>query len=146
MARFAEVAAHLATEHQLAAFISWGSDQERDDARAVAELSQCSSVHVMPPTGLDELATTIAQARLFVGNDTGPMHLAVAVGTPVVAVFGATDPDRNGPYGEGHLSVVVERELACRPCRKSSCARSDIACLNWLSADPVIAACERLLE
>lgn len=145
VARFAEVAAWLARERGLAVFVSWGTDDERRDAREVAELSQCPSVYPLPPTGLDEIAGVIAQARLFVGNDTGPMHLAVALGTPVVAVFGATDPTRNGPYGAGHLTVVTDQDLDCRPCNKSRCARSDIACLNWLSADPVIVACERLL-
>src|SRR5690606_296802 len=63
---------------------------------------------------LPELVALCERARLFVGSDTGPMHFAAAVGTPIVAVFGPTSSDRNGPFRRE--DIVVERRLSCRPC------------------------------
>ena len=68
---------------------------------------------------LNELAFLQAQADVVVTPDSGPMHLAVAVGTPVVALFGPTDPKLTGPYGDGH--TVITREMNCRPCFKRQC-------------------------
>ena len=62
-----------------------------------------SALHVLPPTSLMAMAEVIRRARLFVGGDTGPMHIAAAQGVPVVALFGPTDPALNAPLGEGHV-------------------------------------------
>ena len=70
-------------------------------------------------TTLRELACLYRQAALVITTDSGPMHLAAAVGTPVVALFGPTDPARTGPYGPGHR--VIRRGLACMPCFRKRC-------------------------
>ncbi len=142
--RFAAVARGLA-ERGLAVVVGWGDQDERARAEAIVVASRDRAVHSLPPTSLRDLAAVLARCRLFVGNDTGPLHLAVALGTPVVAVFGATDPTRNGPYGDGHEVVVAPIALACRPCQSDRCARRDLACLTELPPEPVLAACDRLL-
>jgi len=95
-------------------------------------------------TTLPELAALIAESRAMVTNDSGPMHVAAAVGTPVVAVFGPTDPGRTGPYGRGHH--VLDRRAACAPCFRRDClfAGGDqaLCCLKNVAADEV----ERHLE
>lgn len=70
---------------------------ELDDARAVVDLS-AGAARLAPPTDLDALTALLREARLFVGGDTGPLHLACAVGCPVVAVYGPTDPLVNAPW------------------------------------------------
>ena len=76
---------------------------------------------------------------LLITVDSGPMHWADAMGVPLVAVFGATDPARTGPYHQlDH--VVVKEGLACRPCHSRICARVDLACLRTLEVDAVYQA------
>lgn len=148
--RFAELSSALAerTEHRVV--VTWGDEAEERDADSIVAQCQHPRVVKAPPTSLGELQALIAEARLFVGNDTGPMHLAVALGVPVVALFGATDPKRNGPYGSASppcRSIVLsaQRELECRPCWKGRCARGDLACLAELPTATVEVACLELL-
>ncbi len=92
-------------------------------------------------TSLKQLAYVIKKGAVFIGGDTGPMHLAVAVGTPVVALFGPTDPKRNGPYqGE---NVVIQPNRSCINCWRREC---DIACLDEIEADTVLREIEKLLK
>ena len=94
-----------------------------------------------PETNLLELVELIRGCRLFVGGDTGPMHMAAALGVPTVALFGASDPVRNGPYGEGHL--VLYHDMECRPCWKTRC--ESLGCLRELRPEGVIARVEAYL-
>lgn len=77
-------------------------------------------------------------------NDSGPMHVAAAVGTPVVAVFGPTDPLRTGPYGAGHR--VVQAELDCRPCFSRTCKERGIPCMTTITVDRVVQEISTLLS
>jgi heptosyltransferase-1 len=77
------------------------------------------AINLTGKTTLKELAYIIKNANFFVGGDTGPMHLAVAVQTTVIALFGPTDPKRNGPYGQGHIVLTVQDD--CRKCWKRQC-------------------------
>ena len=86
-------------------------------------------------TTLLELAQVYKKARLVITTDSGPMHLAAAVGTPVVALFGPTDPARTGPYGEGH--TIVRTELPCSPCFLKKCPTRK--CLRDISPEQVFA-------
>jgi heptosyltransferase I len=81
---------------------------------------------------------------LLVTVDSGPMHWADALGVPLVAIFGATDPVRTGPYRQ--LDHVVAKDgLECRPCHARTCARGDLACLRTLDVETVFqAALKRL--
>jgi heptosyltransferase-1 len=87
-------------------------------------------------TSLKQLAYIIKNAKVFVGGDTGPMHLAAAVGTKVVAIFGPTDPKRNGPYGEAN--VVLQGDEKCLSCWKRTCKYGNQAtCMSDVSANQV---------
>ena len=83
--------------------IVWGPGEE-SDARGVVELAPHESA-LAPPTDLGVLAALLARARLFVGGDSGPLHLACAVGCPVIGLYGSTDPVVNGPWGVPSRSV-----------------------------------------
>ena len=85
------------------ALVVWGPGEEAE-ARRVIELAGASA-RLAPPTTLTELAALIEGARLFVGGDSGPMHIACAVGCPVIAIYGPTDPHVNEPWGVVHRTV-----------------------------------------
>jgi len=93
-------------------------------------------------TDLFELAELYGRCCVVITNDSGPMHLAVAVDTPVVAIFGPTDPALNGPYGSQH--VVLRAGIACSPCFKDYCTNPvQMECMKLISVEQVLAAAKR---
>jgi heptosyltransferase I len=125
-AGFAEIADRLWQVHGLRSFVTYGPGEEAL-AREVVEQSHSGAAEMLN-ANLKEFAALALQARLFVGGDTGPMHLAAAASTPIVALFGPTSARRNGPFSEA--DVVVERfDLDCRTdCYRRSC--SHISCMK----------------
>ena len=106
---------------------------------------QASTIDLSGQLALKELAALTARARLFVGVDSAPMHIAAAMGTPVVAIFGPSGDQEWGPWGEGHR-VVASNTHPCRPCGMAGCNDSKLsACLTTLPVAQVLAACEALL-
>ncbi len=93
----------------------------------------------LDPVGL---AGVLARARLLVSNDSGPMHLAAAVGTPVVAFFGPTDPGRTAPTGSP--ARVLDRYVFCSPCFRSKCPYGH-ECMKEITVEMALAACEGIL-
>ena len=91
---------------------------------------------------LAEAVALIEAADVYVGVDSGPMHIAAFAGTRVVALFGPTDPAKVGPYGEGHI-VIRRTELDCLACRKRSCA--DRKCLEGISGPRIFEATVALM-
>jgi ADP-heptose:LPS heptosyltransferase len=85
---------------------------------------------------LKETAGLIAASGLFIGCDTGPMHIAVAVGTPLVALFGAADPLRTGPFRRG--DSVIYKGVDCAPCRKRECTVAGHPCMAEISVAEAI--------
>jgi lipopolysaccharide heptosyltransferase II len=110
------VAAGLA-EMRLAPVVLWGPGEE-ELAGAVIEASG-GTARRAPETSILELAALARGCRVFLAADTGPLHIAGALGAPLVGVFGPTDPARNGPWAEG--DEVVRRVPACAPCHKRNC-------------------------
>jgi ADP-heptose:LPS heptosyltransferase len=116
--RFAEVADILVKTHSARIVILWGPG-ERDDAQRIAEAMTVHAV-LPPPTTLLQLAALLERCSLLVTNDSGPMHIAAAVGCRVVAAFGPTNPLLQGPSGEGHRIVRLEA-LDCLGCNLTAC-------------------------
>jgi lipopolysaccharide heptosyltransferase II len=112
---------------------------------SIAEEVRRASTRPVPVLGLDldpvGVAALAARARVVVANDSGPMHLAAAVGTPVVALFGPTDPGRTGP--KGSPSEVLDRYVFCSPCYLKECPYGH-ECMREISVETVLAAVERL--
>ena len=94
-ARFAALAELLARERGLSAVVSWGPG---DEERARKMSAMLPHARTLPLLSIPDLARVVAASSLFVAGDTGPLHLADALGTPTLALFGPTDPARNGPY------------------------------------------------
>jgi ADP-heptose:LPS heptosyltransferase len=97
---------------------------------------------------LMELRALIGRCRLFIGGDTGPLHVAAATATPVVAVYGPTLPVRSAPWRSADVvTEAVEVEgLACRPCDQRVCEPGDYRCLTTLKPQDVLAAADRALR
>jgi len=81
-----------------------------------------------------QLAALLKRCHLFISNDTGPMHIAAAVGTPVVALFGSTNPVSTSPLGKGHR--IIRKEVSCSPCLKRECPE-DHRCMELITVDEV---------
>ena len=111
--------------------VVWGPGEEALVEGIVG--AACSKPYVAPPTSIKQLACLLERSSLYVGGDTGPMHMAVAMGTTVVGIFGPSDPDRNGPYGEGHM--ILQADIDCIKCWKKSC--SSMECMKNVSAEAV---------
>jgi heptosyltransferase I len=93
-----------------------------------------------PPLG--HIAAVIAKSSVFVGNDSGPLHIAAALGVPVVGIYGPTNEVRTAPYGPGH--TVLTATVACRPCyafgERFSCELDQVLCLELIDVDTVLDA------
>ncbi len=98
--------------------------------------------------GLRQLAAIIQRCQLYIGNDTGPMHIATAVGTRVISIFGSTDAKRSGPYGNGH--IVISKKIDCSPCHPGShpgkCGRGSCAAIDSIQLDQVANVIERIMS
>ena len=156
--RFGAVASWLRRTHHLPSAVLWGpGDAAR--AEAVAAASDGAAA-VAPPTGLPDLVALARAAAVMVSGDTGPLHVAAAVGTPVVGLYGPSNPSRNGPWSP--RDVVVSRFAACR-CRPARgragdagdagdagrmvrVCRSAARCLDDITVDDVTAAVDRRLR
>lgn len=141
--RFAELVGRLAARGERVVVL--GGPTERDLTAAVAGRD---GVDAGGRTDLPLLAAALAACDVVVTNDSGPMHLAAAVGTPVVAVWGAGDPARTRPLGDGHL-LLRRSELPCAPCVRNDCPRTgrgyvlpeaERECLRLIGVDDVDAA------
>jgi ADP-heptose:LPS heptosyltransferase len=94
-------------------------------------------------TNIRQLAAVLKRSRLLITNDSAPLHLACAVGTRVLAIFGPTDPRKYGPTGE--FDIVVSKKLSCSPCEKAECAQN-YECMKLITPDDVFEAARMMVE
>lgn len=99
-------------------------------------------VNLVGKTSILQLGALLERCEVCLTCDSGPMHIAAAVGTPTVALFGPTDPVRHRPYSSGH--EVIEKSVSCRPCYKRTCQRTDVPylCMKEISIGEVVNALE----
>lgn len=108
----------------------------KDNALLINHIASNLNGHIIEAVGEDllHLAALVKGCHLFITNDTGPMHIAAAVGTPVVALFGSTNPVTTSPLGKGHC--IVRKEVSCSPCLKRECPENH-RCMELISVDEV---------
>jgi len=139
--RFGDVAAFLRDIRGLPSFVLWGPGEE-GLAGAVVEQSN-GAARVAPPTRVADLVALSRAASLMVSGDTGPLHIAAAVGTPTVSLFGPTDPQRNGPWNPDDVAVSRYGVCGChyeRRCRKAEW------CLESVDVAEVTAAIQQRFQ
>jgi heptosyltransferase I len=117
-----------------------GRDKESSDG--ITSRMDTPGINIGGQTTLMELACIYKDALAVISTDSGPMHLAAAVGTPVIALFGPTDPARTGPYGAGH--AVIRAGLSCSPCLLKKCSTKQ--CMEDILPQQVFAAVQKMLQ
>lgn len=144
-AQFAALADRVSKELNAAVIIVGGGG----DTPLAHEIDQLSISHPLLLTGtttLLQLGAVLEKSALLVSGDTGPMHMATAVRTPVIALFGAADPERTGPVGAGNR-VIKANNLACVPCRSRKCSNSHyMECMERITVDDVFEAVKKMLQ
>lgn len=143
--RFAEVAARLAGRFDIAIF---GGPKETEMAGEIEAFLRADGVtnyeNVAGRTTIAELLARIAGLRLFVTNDSGPMHVAGAFGVPSVAIFGSTNHEQTRQWRNAR-SAIVRHDVACAPCMKRVCPLGHHACMEKIQAGEVVEAALKLV-
>ncbi len=122
-----------------------GSAEERADAEQLRTIAKSRFIDLTGEVPLRCLPALLSTAALLVTNDSGPMHIAAAVGVPVVALFGPTSEIRTGPYGANHR--VLAGPVPCRPCFSRVCRHDpELECLHLIEPENVVEAVRRLLS
>jgi len=138
--RFAAVAAALASQHRIASVVVWGPGEQSLAEDVVAAAG--GAAMLSPPTSIADLVALARGAALMVSGDTGPTHVAAAVGTPIVGIYGPTRPSRNGPWSP--RDVTVSRDTVCQ-CHHLRRCRLERMCLLDIGVEEVVSAIDRRL-
>ncbi len=120
-----------------------GAALDRPRARAIQRDNPLSALSLAGEINLVELRELVAGAALFVGPDSGPMHIAAATSTPIVTLFGPTVPANFAPWRA--RATLIEKPLDCRPCKQRRCITDDFRCLQTIAPEEVLAACLKYL-
>ncbi|MGZ5427431.1 MAG: lipopolysaccharide heptosyltransferase II [Thermoanaerobaculia bacterium] len=150
LARFAAVFDALAARRGLPVVLLGSSGEKTVNAQTSALATKARTLDLAGKTSLPEALGVLAEARLFLGNDSGLAHLASAAGTPSVVVFGSTDPDATRPWdgprpdGRPVRLALVRRRTLCAPCRFDVCP-IDHACMTGVTPEDVLAAVNKVL-
>ena len=139
--RFGAVARYLSDRWSLAGLVVWSGDEERQMAEQIVDASR-GKAHLAPLTSLQQLAAILQSARLYVGTDSGPLHLAVAMGTKCVSLHGTTRAEKSGPYGEGHRTVQVYYQRGSSHRRR----RGSNHAMRAIQVSDVCPACDFVLQ
>ena len=134
VASFVQTGRDLQEQVNASIFLIGGAAEAAACAEMEKEFKGCV-INLAGKLSLPQLGGVLQAMRLVIANDSGPMHMAASLGTPVLAVFGPTDKKRTGPYGEGHR--VAAGNLCCQPCFAKRCRFQDGACLRTVTPEGV---------
>ncbi|MBM4348324.1 MAG: glycosyltransferase family 9 protein [Deltaproteobacteria bacterium] len=138
--QYAQLADRLVRELKATVLFTWGPG-ELDWVKRIQKKMRESSVLALHTISLTQLGEVYRHCDLYIGGDTGPMHIASLVGIPVVAIYGPTDPVLNEPFGP-HKKVI--KNVGCNPCRDRSCKK--LKCLEEITVDDVFNATREVLS
>ncbi len=150
--RFAQVTAALAQDPSHHVVITSGpseSDAADDTAARACSAAGSAASRILRCGEFDvpQLRALIDRASLYIGGDSGPLHIAATTRTPIVALFGPTVPERSMPWRDPAIPTISvdAGPLPCRPCDQRRCVPGDFRCLNNIEGDSVIAAARQVL-
>lgn len=132
----------LLDNHPRVRLVFFGDQSLSDTVKKLCSSLSKRAINLAGLTTLRELAAMISLCDGFITNDSGPMHIADAVGTPLIAIFGSTCKYRTGPYRGG---TIIHKETACSPCFSRICP-IDFRCMEEISVQEVYNACTRILQ
>ena len=139
--KFAEIGNEIIKRYDAKIIIVWGRS-DKEDAEKIHRL--ISGSFLAPSTSLNEMAAFIQRCNFLIANDSGPMHISTAVGTPVLSIHGPTDPKLQGPYGDKHEWINNE-ELDCIICNLLECPKNH-ECFRDLPLDKIMKKIESLIH
>jgi lipopolysaccharide heptosyltransferase II len=139
--KFAVLADRMGERYRARVILLWGPG-EQEHAVRVQEMAR-NPVYVAPETSLKELGALLSQCALVVANDSGPMHIAAALGVPTVGIFGPTSWKLQGPYGDSH-GVAYKEGLTCLGCNRLSCGH--LSCMRKLGVKAVLDVVDRVMK
>ncbi len=139
--RFAALADRIGDDSGCAVAFT-GSTLDRNVIDDIRGMMRTDPLNLAGRTNLKELAYLYSRCKLVVTTDTGPMHIAAAMGCPVVALFGPTAPWRTGPYGKGHR--VIRADVECSPCFKKKC--DHMICMKEIAVEQVFEGVKEMLN
>jgi 3-deoxy-D-manno-octulosonic-acid transferase/heptosyltransferase-1 len=139
--KFAVLADQIIQEHNISVVFT-GSQEDQKAIQEITSLMQEKGIDLSGKTDLLTLAALYEKAEALISTDTGPMHVAAAMGTPVIALFGPTAPWRTGPFGSGH--TIIQKGIPCSPCFKKKCAHLD--CMNEIEVAEVLSAVSKVIN
>ena len=147
--RFAEVSKRIISELD-GSVVIFGGQSEVEIAKEICtfvnakrQTPDSELKMIAGKTSLRELSALISECDILLTNDSGPMHIGYAVRTPLVAIFGSTDPSLTGPPGKEN--VVIKKDLQCSPCFKRKCDKQKMACMTSITPDEVFEAVKHLI-
>lgn len=139
VSRFAELGDRLIERYGVKILIT-GAEKDKALADKISKVMKNKPISICGQTTIRELASILERSELVISGDSGPMHIAISVGTDVVALFGPTFTDITGPYGKGNY-IVIQKDVGCSiPCYDFTC--KDNRCMKAISVDDVIGAIE----
>ena len=142
---FGAVVREVALLHPQLRFAVLGSGEDQPLGREISAAAPDRCLDLTGKLSLLEMVEWIRLGEMMVSNDTGPMHVAAALGKPIVALFGPTEARRTGPYGQ--VDQVLQLKLPCQPCFKDYCTyRHPMECLRGISPSTVVQAIEARLR
>ncbi len=139
--RFGELGRKL-SENFRVKILLFGKKEEQSMVGEIGKFLGRKGIDLAGKTSLLQLAALLERCHLLITNDTGTMHMAAAVGTPVVAIFGSTNPVTTGPWGVGH--TIVRKEIPCSPCFKRMCP-TDHRCMKLITVNDILKECDKYL-
>lgn len=139
--RFGQVAQHLGEKHGIPTLVVWGNSREHQWAREIAATSAGYGI-LAPATSLAVLAALLGKTDIFISPDTGPLHLAVAMGARCISLHGVTRPQDSGPHGSQHIPLQVHFHAGTRRQRRAA----DNSAMMLISVEMVCNACDQLVK
>ncbi|MGB9594952.1 MAG: glycosyltransferase family 9 protein [Candidatus Poribacteria bacterium] len=142
--KYVDLIKMLLQDYPAKIFLIGGKDEYELSNKILTAIDDEHIINLAGKLTLSELACLLKKSHLFIGNDSGPMHIASACGTKVIGLYGPTDPERFGPYGSN--CVALRMEDRCPPCAKDKCKFKDYRCIDQISVEDVMNVVKNLVN
>ena len=120
-----------------------GASEDKEANKEILKKSKNSHFSLVGKLNLREVRELISLSSLFVGPDSGPMHIAASTSTPIIALFGPTLPENFAPWKA--IATLIEKKFDCRPCKQRGCIHEDFRCLRKIKPEEIYQACLRFI-
>jgi ADP-heptose:LPS heptosyltransferase len=141
---YIELISRINEKYDVNFILIWGNESERADCEYIKVRVSKGNVYLIPDSPIRYLGAIISKCDMIIGNDSGPLHIAVAMGIPTLGIYGPTNPNLQGPYGDNDLFIVNDK-LDCLYCNLLECPIGNI-CMTELSKDVILDKVKELIR